>query len=74
MALKNEKEEKRLRKVIYKHSYVNNRLPTTTAAHFSWAIEVIFPSIDPLTEHIKVFPLIVNVNNVNPVKYKGKPN
>jgi hypothetical protein len=50
------------------------RLPRIIGAHFSWTIEVTFPLLGPLTGHRNVFPFAINVNNVYPAKYKGKPN
>ncbi len=57
-----------------KYSYVKMSVPRITPPHFSWIIEVSFPLVVPFTLHIDVAPFSIIVVNVNPIKYKEKPN
>jgi len=57
-----------------KYSYVKMTVPRVTPPHFSLTIEVPFPLVILLTLHIDIVPFAIIVVNVNPVKYKGKPN
>lgn len=71
--MKKEKQDKCLREIVDRYSYVRMRLPRIIETHFSWTNDAEFPSLSPLSRHINLVLPVVNVNNVNPIKHSGKP-
>lgn len=55
------------------HAYMKIRLIKIKGAHFSSIIGDLFVELVPTSKQIKLSSLAVNVNNIYPIKYRGKP-